>query len=87
MDNSHSDLGPQVLLEVGRLTGRVEQFLLTQSRTEARLDHHDRRIGALEAAGTTQTGFRKGAILVASGLAAGATWFLTHLTTFGGLIK
>ena len=42
------DVGAEVLIGIGRLEGRVEQFLAHQTRQDERLNNHGDRLSSLE---------------------------------------
>ncbi len=80
----HDDIGPQVLLEVGRLAGRVEQFLAHQTRHEDRLKEHDDRISVLENHHQARKGWVAGASAVAAAVGALISWVITNI---GSLVR
>lgn len=87
MRDPSNDRGDQVLLAIGRLEGRVEQFLIHQSRHEDRLNNHEQRIVVLEKDDQKATGFRAGALAAASALGAAGTWAATHVSNFWSFFK
>ncbi len=87
MDNHPSNgWGPEVLLGLGRLEGRVEQFLTHQARMDEKLDEHDKRILALEETRSTHKGFATGIALIASAATAAVGFFVNALA-LGNHIK
>jgi hypothetical protein len=79
MDNIN--VGSDVLLAIGRLEGRMEQFLKHQQRHEERFDAIDTRLSSLEAAGSRSTGTWSivRAVLTTAG-AALAGFFANHFS-------
>lgn len=69
----------QVLLSLGRMEGRMEQFLTHQARHEDRLNEHDTRLGKLETTQAARKGYTTGAVAAASLAASVGTWLATHV--------
>lgn len=74
----------EILLGIGRLEGRVEQFLHHQTRHEDRLNEHDNRLAALESDKSRTRGFKAG-VLAAWGALTGALGWLA--ADHGGIFK
>lgn len=72
-----------VMLSLGRLEGRVEQFLSHQGRHEDRLNDHDTRIGKLELSDSK----RSGAMWVGGLLASAIAGVATLAANFMGFFK
>jgi len=58
----------EVLLAIGRLEGRVEQFMNHQTRQDERANGHDRRIAAVENWQSKALGWLAGGIAVITAL-------------------
>jgi hypothetical protein len=69
------------MLGLGRLEGRVEQFLTHQSRHEDRLNNHDQRLGVLE----RDKSSRSGAYWLAGTLGAAVSAIVGLFATLKGM--
>lgn len=78
------NINNEVLLGIGRMEGRMEQFLTHQQRHEDRLNELDGRVGKLETTTATRKGYTAGAVGAAGVLASVGTWMATHL---GGIFR
>ena len=72
---------PNAAMILGRLEGRVEQFLSHQARHEDRLNEHDSRIGVLE----QDKSKRGGAYWLAATLGAALTAVLGLIAALKGM--
>ncbi|OHB34784.1 MAG: hypothetical protein A2882_01360 [Phenylobacterium sp. RIFCSPHIGHO2_01_FULL_70_10] len=80
-----TDVGAEVLIGIGRLEGRVEQFLAHQTRQDERLNNHGDRLNSLERGYSRILGWAAGVAAAVGAVGSALGLLLQNIKiTFGG---